>query len=61
MDIYVKNIDKNDKNTWRTVYEAIDAPYFVEVKLFPKSFPDYCKNHPNCPQIIPNEIKKNIF
>ena len=28
MDKYVKSIDKNDKNTWRTIYEAIGAPYF---------------------------------
>ena len=28
MDIYVENIDKNDKNLWRTIYEEICAPYF---------------------------------
>ena len=47
MDIYVKNIYKNDKNTWRTIYEAIDEPYFGEVKLIPKLFPYHYKNHPN--------------
>ena len=31
MDIYVLNIDRNDKNTWRTIYKEIDAPYFGEV------------------------------
>ena len=36
--IYVKNIDKNDDNTWRTIYEAIDEPYFGEVETFPKLF-----------------------
>ena len=28
MDIDVQNIDKNDKNTCRKIYEAIDEPYF---------------------------------
>ena len=60
MDLYVANIDKNYKNTWRTIYEAIDAPYFVEVKLFPKSFINQYKNHPNEPQSITSDIKKNI-
>ena len=50
--IYVKNIDRNDKNTWRTIYEAIDAPYFGDVNLFTKVFLDQCKNHPNEPQKI---------
>ena len=36
IDLNVSNIDRNDKNTWRTIYEEIDAPYFVGVKLFPK-------------------------
>ena len=28
MDIGVENIDINDNNTYRTIYEAIYAPYF---------------------------------
>ena len=44
MDIYVKHIDKNDKNTLRTIYEAIDETYFGEVKIFTKAFPDNRKN-----------------
>ena len=24
MDLYVLNIDKNEKKTWKTIYEAID-------------------------------------
>ena len=28
MDIDVKNIDKNDTNVRRTIYKAIDDPYF---------------------------------
>ena len=36
MDIDVENIDKNDKNTCRTIYEAVDELYFGKVKLFTK-------------------------
>ena len=50
MDIDVENINKNDKNRWRNIYEAIDAPYFGEVKLFPKEFLYPYKDHPNNPQ-----------
>ena len=60
MDIYVKNIDKNDNNTWITIYKAIDEPYFGGVKLFTKSFLNHCQNHPNDPQKIPTEINKKI-
>ena len=49
MDIDVKNIDKADKNTWRTIYEAIDESYFGEDKIFPGFFIDHCKNNPNEP------------
>ena len=41
MSFDVKNIDKNDKNTWRTLYKEIDEPYSAEVKLFHKLFLDY--------------------
>ena len=40
-------------------YEAIDIPYFGEVKIFPKLFLINV-NHPKEPQNIPNNIKKNI-
>ena len=60
MDIDVQNIDKNDKNTCRKIYEEIDEPYFGEVKLFPKDFIEHFKNNPNMPQNIPSEIKKKI-
>ena len=59
MDLDVKNIDKNDNNTWRTIYEAIYEPYFGEVKLFPRLFIIHCRKHPNKPQKIPTEIKNN--
>ena len=38
MDIDVKNSDKNDKNKWMTIHEAIDTPYFKKVKRFPNNF-----------------------
>ena len=54
MDIDVKNIDKNDKNTWITIYEPIDEPYFWEVKIFTKVFIYHCKKNPKYPQEIPS-------
>ena len=54
---YLTNIDKN---TWRTIYEEIDAPYFLQVKLFPRLFIHFCKTHLNETQIIPADIKNNI-
>ena len=60
MDLYVKNIDKNKKKTWRTIYKAIGEGYFVKVKLFTREYFNLCKNHPNEPQNIPTDIKKNI-
>ena len=47
IDIDVENINKNDKNRWRNIYEPIYAPYFGEVKLFPKEFLDPYKENPN--------------
>ena len=49
MDIDSKIIDKLFKNTWRTIYDSIDEPYFREAKLFSKENLDHCKNHPNEP------------
>ena len=60
IDLYVANIDKNLKKTWRTIYKAIDERYFVEVRLFPRSFINICKNHTNDPQNIPTDIKKSL-
>ena len=60
MDLDVANIDKNDNNTWRTIYEAVDEGYFVKVKLFPRAFIKICKKHANEPQKVPTDIKKNI-
>ena len=59
MYIYVKNINKNDNNILRTIYDAIDASYFGEVKRFPKYVFGRCNNHPNEPQNI--QLKSRII
>ena len=60
MHLYVANIDKNDKNTWRIIYEEIAERYFAEVKRSPRVFIYLCKNNPNDPQKNPADIKKNL-
>ena len=35
----------------------IENSYFEETELFPTDFLDQCRNNPNEPQNIPNEIK----
>ena len=60
IDIDVENINKNDNNTWRNIYEAIDEGEFVNVELFPRAFINLCKNNTNDPQDIPTDINKNI-
>ena len=52
MDIDIEHIDKNDKNTHRTIYKAIDVLYFGEVKLSTKVFLYQCKKNPNYPKNI---------
>ena len=62
MYLYFENIDKNDNNTQRTIYESIDECYFGGVKLFPREFTNLCKNHQTEPkkfQLISRRIKKN--
>ena len=59
MDLDVAIIDKNVSKTWKTIYEAFDESYFIEVKLFPRAFINLCKKHPNEPQKNPTDIKKN--
>ena len=46
MDMNVENIDINDNNTWRIIYEAIDELFFEEVRMFPKEFQEHCKKEP---------------
>ena len=49
MYLDVSNIDKNYTNTQRTRYKAVNELNFEWVKLFPRSFINICKNHPNDP------------
>ena len=47
MDLDVANIDKNDKNIWRTIYKAIGECYFGEGNIFPREFINLCKKYQN--------------
>ena len=58
-DLDVENIDTNDNNTLRTIYEAIDEGDFVNVKIFPIAFINLCKKHSN-EKNIPTYIRNNI-
>ena len=60
VDLDVANIDKNNKDKRRTIYEAIDGGYLGEFKLFPRAFINISKNLPNKPQNIPTDIKENL-
>ena len=60
IDLDVAIINKNDKNKWRTIYKAIDEPYFGEFKLFPREFINICKKYPNDPQKHSSGINKNL-
>ena len=52
MDLYVANIDKNDKIHGGTYMKQFDKRYFKEFKLFTRAFINLCKNNPNDPQNI---------
>ena len=61
MDLYVADIDKNDKNTRRTIYEGIDKNYFGEVKQFQEQVSIFVKIIQMIHkifQLIPRRIKK---
>ena len=38
MEVDVKKIDKYDKNTRRTIYEAVDEPFLERLNYFLKRF-----------------------
>ena len=42
---------------WRSIHEVIKNSHFEEIKLFPTTFLNQCRNNLNEPQNIPNEIK----
>ena len=60
MEIDVEYIDKDNYNTWRNIYNAIQYPYYEGVEMFLIEFPEHCKNNPNVPQNIPSKIKNKL-
>ena len=59
MDFDVATTDKNNNNTWRTIYKTIGKRYFGDSKIPSREFIYLCKNNPNEPQNITTDIKKN--
>ena len=57
MNVDVKNIASKKQKNWIPIYEVIDHSYFEATKLFPTQSLDQCRNNPNNPHNIPNEIK----
>ena len=65
MNEVIETIDKNEnsqqivqKNKWRTIYEVIDEDYIKNSDIFPDAFITKCKQCPNIPQTISNDVKK---
>ena len=57
VNVGIENVSSKKQPSWRPIYEVIDNSYFVETKFFSTEFLDQCRNNPNEPQNIPNEIK----
>ena len=57
MNLDIEDTASTNQQVWRSIYEVIDDSYFGVVKLFPTTFLNQCKNNPNEPQNIPNEVK----
>ena len=54
-------IRKNkNKSFCRPIYEVIENSYSEETKLFLKNIFNQCRNNPNEPQNITNEIKADF-
>ena len=60
MNVDVENIASKKQKNWRTIYEVIDNSYFSATELFPTKVLDQCRNNPNEPQNIRNEIKVSL-
>ena len=48
------------KTEWRTIYDVIDKDYIKTSNIFPDAFITKCKQCPNVPQTISNDVKNNI-
>ena len=60
MNLDIENIAITNQQIWKSIYEVIHDDYFKVVKLFPSEFLNQCKNNPNEPQNIPNEVKSSL-
>ena len=60
MNVDIKNIASKKPPFWRPIYEVFENSYFTATKLFPTYFLDQCRNNPDEPQKIPNEIKASL-
>ena len=67
MNIDIETIEKNEnskqivqKTKWRPIYEVIDEDYIQNSNIFPDAFVKKCKQCPNVPQTISNDVKNNI-
>ena len=60
MNVDIVKISSKRQPFWRPIYEVIDNSYFKETKLFLTIFLNQCRNNPNEPQNILNEIKANF-
>ena len=63
----IETIDKNDnskkifqKTKRRTIYEVIDEDYIKNSNIFPDNFITKCKQCPNVPHTISNDVKNKI-
>ena len=63
----IETIDKNEnikqifqKTKWITIYEVKDEDYIKNSNIFPDAFIKKCKQCPNVPQTISNDVKNNI-
>ena len=56
INVDIGNIASKKQPFWMQIYEVIENSYFEETKLFPTRVFPQCRNNPNEPQNIPNEI-----
>ena len=57
MNVDIENISSKKQPFWIPIDEVIENSYFEATKVFPTKQLDQCRNNPNEPQNIPNEIK----
>ena len=60
MNLEIENISSTYQHIWRSIYEVIHDYHFKAVKFFPSKILNQCKNNPNKPQNIPNEVRSDF-